>query len=79
MDCTCMLFRCKLVVAMLHQVNSLSADPAARTAVLGYLLLTQREQLMCLCHLLSITEAGIKFACWLASKREGDGSLKTPS
>ena len=65
---------------MLHQVNSLSADPAARTTVLGYLLLTWGKQLMYLCRLLlSIIQAGIKFACWLASKREGDDSLKTPS
>lgn len=65
---------------MLHQVNSLSADPAARTTVLGYLLLTWGKQLMWLCSLLlSIIQASIKFACWQASKREGDGALKTPS
>lgn len=75
-----MLFKYKLVVAMLHQVNSLSAEPAVRTTVLGYLLRTWGKQLMQLCSLLlSIIQAGIKFACWRASKREGDGALKTPS
>lgn len=64
-----MLFKYKLLVAMLHQVNSLSAGPAVRTTVLGYLLLTLGKQLLRLCHLLlSTIEAGIKFACWLASK-----------
>lgn len=69
MHCACMLFKYKLMVAMLHQVNSLSADPAVRTTVLGYLLLTLGKQLLHLCHLLlSIIQASIKFACWLASK-----------
>jgi len=75
-----MLFKYKLVVAVLQEVNSLSADPAAGTTVLGLWLLTGGKQPTCLCHLLlSIMQAAIKFACWLVSKREGDGSLKTPS